>query len=503
MVQSRGGARPHTTRTIARATDPRSATRTRSSTACERSMPRGPAITHGIPRSHHRRMSAPHGTPANRAARPISADTASRTSRANGWSTGVSPDANWPPAQRSSTAPSPAAATAASTPARACAGDSPPPPGALVLRERGVHRHVAVDRRHALETMRGVRGDAVHRPGERQRAGLGADDVEAGRLGDQARIERAVALERGEGPEAAVLLRRHGEQHDFAVWRAAAERGERVQRGDDRALHVDAAASVYEAVLDRARPRAVAPALRAGRHHVDVPVDREPRAVSARARQRHRQPPQLVARRLLARMPRMRAERVEVVAHELGAQAERGGELGQALERRPLLPRDARDAHERRDVARERGGVDAPERRLEGHGPAQGVASSAGRAVTGGSSTAIRALRTAFEIARTYAIPAASRMSVATPWPPADCPRYSTTTETSPSASSPPVSASTRKSRRRASIPVAALIARKIASTGPSPVNEPSRSVPSGESTDTVACGGRRVEASTSNQRSV
>ena len=93
--------------------------------------------------------------------------------------------------------------------------------------------------------------------------------------------------------------------------------------------------------------------------------------------------------------------------------------------------------------------------------------------MTGGASAAARALRTALEIARTYAMPAASRMSVATPCPPADWPWYSTTTDTSPSASSPPVTASTRNSRNLASSPVAAFTARKIASTGPSPVNEP------------------------------
>ena len=65
------------------------------------------------------------------------------------------------------------------------------------------------------------------------------------------------------------------------------------------------------------------------------------------------------------------------------------------------------------------------------------------------------------------------------------------------------MTASTRNSRSSASIPVAELMAWKIASTGPSPVNEPVSSVPSGERTHTVACGGRRDEASTSNHSSV
>src|SRR3954467_6111745 len=90
-------------------------------------------------------------------------------------------------------------------------------------------------------------------------------------------------------------------------------------------------------------------------------------------------------------------------------------------------------------------------------------------------------------------------MSVATPWPLADTPPSSSTTLVSPSASWPPVTASTRNSRSRASLPVAALIARKIASTGPSPVNEPSTTSSSGVRTATVACGGGRVLASPSN----
>ena len=50
--------------------------------------------------------------------------------------------------------------------------------------------------------------------------------------------------------------------------------------------------------------------------------------------------------------------------------------------------------------------------------------------------------------------------------------------------------------------PVAALIAWKTASIGPSPVNEPVAEEPSGSVTDTRACGGRSEEASTSNHSS-
>ena len=94
-------------------------------------------------------------------------------------------------------------------------------------------------------------------------------------------------------------------------------------------------------------------------------------------------------------------------------------------------------------------------------------------------------------------------MSVETPWPAADWPASSSTTLASPSASWPPVTESMRNSRRRASRLVAALMARKIASTGPSPVKSPRTTSSSGVRSSTTACGGRRVEASTSNHSSV
>ena len=127
---------------------------------------------------------------------------------------------------------------------------------------------------------------------------------------------------------------------------------------------------------------------------------------------------------------------------------------------------------------------------------------SSGSAVSAAASATACTLRSAFESARTYACAAASMMSVDTPWPAADWPASSSTTLASPSASWPPVTASMRNSRSRASRLVAALIARKIASTGPSPVNEPSTVAPSGVRTATVACGGLRELASTSNHSS-
>ena len=60
-----------------------------------------------------------------------------------------------------------------------------------------------------------MRGATGHDEPERERAGLCADDVEAGRLGDQRGVEGGVALERGERAEPAVLLRRDALQHDL------------------------------------------------------------------------------------------------------------------------------------------------------------------------------------------------------------------------------------------------------------------------------------------------
>ena len=73
---------------------------------------------------------------------------------------------------------------------------------------------------------------------------------------------------------------------------------------------------------------------------------------------------------------------------------------------------------------------------------------------------------------------------------------------TSPSASSPSVTAETVYWRSSESIPVAARIAPKIASTGPSPPDSPSASSPLGSVIATFARGSRRDDASTSNQAS-
>ena len=115
-------------RTSVRASAISSPASTHSSTAWARSIPLGPAITHGMPRAANRRMSAPHGTPTRRAGRPRSASIAPATASTQGWSGGVSAGRNAPPVQCTSAAASPsssAAATASSSAARAAAGSAP------------------------------------------------------------------------------------------------------------------------------------------------------------------------------------------------------------------------------------------------------------------------------------------------------------------------------------------------------------------------------------------
>ena len=79
-------------------------------------------------------------------------------------------------------------------------------------------------------------------------------------------------------------------------------------------------------------------------------------------------PQQLRARRLLAGVARVRAQRVEVVDVQLGVEPVAGRQLAEPLEHRALLAGHARDADERRRVVGERVAVDhAASRRL---GPA-------------------------------------------------------------------------------------------------------------------------------------
>jgi hypothetical protein len=75
-----------------------------------------------------------------------------------------------------------------------------------------------------------------------------------------------------------------------------------------------------------------------------MPVQAQP--ARRLAGQRDRQAPELVARRLLARMARVGAQARQVVLVEVRLEAEAGGQIGERLERRPLPTGDAGDPHQ-------------------------------------------------------------------------------------------------------------------------------------------------------------
>ena len=229
---------------------------------------------------------------------------------------------------------------------------------ALVLREGGVDGHVPVDGAAPLQPHRGVGGAAADRALERQAPGLGADDGEAGRLGDEAGVVAVVVLERRERPEPAVLLARHAEQHDLGRRRrGGAQRGERVQAGDHPRLHVDRAAPVDAAAGDRARPGPVGPRLG---------PRRRPRRRGRRARSGPGSAPRSVTASVSSSLrgasspgwpgcARRAARSCSVSSASSPSSSRAAAEPG---ERRALLPGDARDLDELGEVGRERAGID-------------------------------------------------------------------------------------------------------------------------------------------------
>jgi hypothetical protein len=133
-----------------------------------------------------------------------------------------------------------------------------------------------------------------------------------------------------------------------------------VQGGDGGGLHVDGAAAVQPAVLDHARPRAVAPGRAARVHDVDVPVEAD--AAPRPAGERRGQAPQLGPLGLLAGVARMPAQRREVVGVQIGLEPQGGRGFGEELEHGPLVAGHARHAQRGGRVAGEGAGVERRQR---------------------------------------------------------------------------------------------------------------------------------------------
>ncbi len=405
----------------------------------------------GCPRATNRRMSAPHGTPARRAT-PRSSATAASVAAVSAWSVGVRALANIAPGQVTVTGGPPssdALATARSTAALASAIDSPMRTGArpsntrrsgtvldhspasirptetgygsarpaisgsstaaftsrLQAVERAMDRQVAIDRRDALRPEGRVGRDAVDLASERDRAGLRADDVEPGRLRDQARVPPVVLPQRGERPDPAVLL--GGDRQEGRVDRPASDRSAAAPR---------ARAGRRPTRLSCPRPRGRG-ALRPGRlpttatRAATVQLRERPRRRGRRWPDAGGQQPASAA--VLPGARRAGREAPSCAPPPPGARCPRGPHPGRswssaasspsatALSRRcssagALVTGDAGDPDERREIGSQLVRVQRSERRLH---PAHGVASSAARSSCGASAAAW-ARRTALDSAR-------------------------------------------------------------------------------------------------------
>ncbi len=117
---------------------------------------------------------------------------------------------------------------------------------------------------------------------ERDRPGMGDDDFERGRLGDDRHVASASGPDRGEHPLPAVLLRRHAHEAHVAgqLFRGAGLH-DRPERGEDRGhptLHVAGAAAVEPSVAHGPAERIVRPVRRiTDRHDVDVTDEQDAR----------------------------------------------------------------------------------------------------------------------------------------------------------------------------------------------------------------------------------
>ena len=87
----------------------------------------------------------------------------------------------------------------------------------LVRLERPAEHEQLVERRDAFAALRCVRGPARNGQPERDRPGMGDDDVEIGRLGDDREVAGRAGPDRGQRPLPAVLLGRDEGDEELAV----------------------------------------------------------------------------------------------------------------------------------------------------------------------------------------------------------------------------------------------------------------------------------------------
>jgi hypothetical protein len=240
---------------------------------------------------------------------------------------------------------------------------------------------------------------------ERDRAGMGDDDVEIGGFGDDRGIAGHAAADRRQRPLPAILLAGHERDDELATQPPVrTARDDRPDRGEDRrhaALHVARSAAEETAVADHAGPWIDRPGFAvARRHHVEMPRQHDP--APARRANSADDEREAAALGLLARPGRVGANGGEVGNERLDVHARRrkpGRHLG--LDRL-LRSGQARDADEvgqfgcrgaRIDRSDDAPLVAGQRAEFAGHGHAPSIGSRrdpAAKRPGGGSRTGIR-----------------------------------------------------------------------------------------------------------------
>ena len=175
-----------------------------------------------------------------------------------------------------------------------------PGPARRQLVERAEERHRLLDRVHPSPVQPGrlvhlrVRRAALDRQRAVQKAARRDPEVEAGRLGNEARITTIATLDRGDRPHRARLLVRDRLEDHVTVEPdpGIAENFERNERRGDSPLHVAGSAPVDPAVPDLGRERVARPTLPFPcPDDVHVTVDHERTSATSPAEDAHRDRP--------------------------------------------------------------------------------------------------------------------------------------------------------------------------------------------------------------------